>query len=151
MNHKITHHQNHGSLSDEYSLANKSPLVTDYLELRKQIGWDDLELKMAKQSLRNSLYHVTIHQAGSLVAMGRVIGDGAIYFYIQDVMVAKDHQNRGLGDAIMRQIENFLARNARKGSTIGLLASKGKESFYSRFGYQPRTGDNLGLGMCKFV
>ena len=74
-----------------------------------------------------------------------------MFFYIQDLVVIRDYQGQGLGEVLMQNIENYLRETAQKGATIGLFAAKGKESFYSRFGYQSRTGDNLGLGMCKFV
>jgi predicted N-acetyltransferase YhbS len=74
-----------------------------------------------------------------------------MYFYLQDVVVDPSYQGQGIGDNLMHEIETYLAKTARKGATIGLLAAKGKESFYRRFGYQQRPNDTLGNGMCKFV
>ena len=45
----------------------------------------------------------------------------------------------------------YLSKTAKKGSTIGLLAAKGKEGFYQRFKYIERSGEPLGKGMCKFI
>jgi len=83
--------------------------------------------------------------------MGRIVGDGAMYFYIQDVVVDPDYQNLGIGSALMKNIENYLFIEAKKGSTIGLLAAKGKEDFYTRYGYTNRPNELLGNGMCKFI
>ena len=85
-----------------------------------------------------------------LIAMGRVVGDGALFFYIQDLVVLSDYQGQALGGVLMQNIEDYLQTTAQKGATIGLLAVKGKENFYSRFGYVTRAGNNLGFGMCKF-
>lgn len=83
--------------------------------------------------------------------MGRVIDDGAMFFYGQDVAVEPDHRSQGIGHAVMTGIEEFLKPVARSGSTIGLLAAKGREGFHSRYGYMERSGEPLGRGMCKFV
>jgi len=138
-------------LASQYTLSFDSPSPNEYSDLRSKINWDSSDLETVETSLNNSLFHVSIKLHGVLIAMGRVIGDGAMFFYIQDVIVDPDYQNQGLGDNIMENIENYLARATTKGATIGLLAAKGKEKFYARFGYMERTGEPFGKGMCKFV
>ena len=134
-----------------YNISFNSPVVEDFIQLRAKIGWGETDLAMAKNSLNASLFHVTIYAQSQLVAMGRVVGDGAMYFYIQDVIVNPSHQGQGLGNMIMENIEDFLTKTAKKGSTIGLLAAQGKENFYKTWGYLERTGNPLGKGMCKFI
>lgn len=106
---------------------------------------------MVQRSLENSLFHVTVRSKSQLIGMGRVIGDGVMFFYVQDVVVDPDFQNQGLGDALMQEIEQYLSLNAKAGSTIALLSAQGKELFYSRYGYIERSGFPLGKGMCKFI
>lgn len=83
--------------------------------------------------------------------MGRVVGDGALFFYVQDVMVHPDTQSRGLGTAVMQSLELSIAALARPGATVALLAAQGREGFYQRFAYVPRTGVALGLGMSRVI
>ncbi len=134
-----------------------SPTVQDFITLRAAIGWGEADATMVETSLVNSLFHVTIYstsnsdESNKLIAMGRVVGDGAMYFYVQDVVVEPSYQGQGIGDTLMNAIEAYLTQTAKKGATIGLLAAKGKEDFYRRFGYQLRPNDTLGNGMCKFV
>lgn len=137
--------------SKEYEISFNSPQVEDFANLRLQIGWGAIDLCLAKQSLDNSLFQVAIYHHEKLIAMGRVVGDGFMYFYIQDVIVDPQYQGKGLGNVIMEQIENYLSKVAVKGSTIGLLAAKGKEEFYRKFKYIERSGEPLGKGMCKFI
>ena len=138
-------------------IKHDSPTTQEFIALRAVIGWEEADAVMVQTSLANSLFHVTIYQHSNnktpdkLIGMGRVVGDGAMYFYLQDVVVDPSYQGQGIGDNLMREIETYLAKTARKGATIGLLAAKGKESFYHRFGYQKRPNDTLGNGMCKFV
>lgn len=136
---------------DKYDITLGSPSVDEFLSLRSQIGWGEMDFNLARTSLHNSLFHVTVRENSKLIGMGRVVGDGAMYFYIQDVIVDPHYQNTGIGTALMASIESYLSVNAKKGATIGLLAAKGKEGFYSRYGYIERPNDSLGNGMCKFV
>lgn len=128
-----------------------SPSVKDFLALRADVGWDSIEPQLAQISLNNSLFHVAIYDNNQLVGMGRVVGDGVMYFYVQDIAVAPDYQGFGLGAKIMTAIENYISNTATKGATIGLLAVQGKEAFYARYGYIERPNASLGHGMCKFI
>ena len=51
----------------------------------------------------------------------------------------------------MREVETYLSGVAQKGATIGLLAAKGRESFYTQHGYKDRSAEPLGRGMSKLV
>lgn len=136
---------------EKFVISFEAPCVEEFAILRAKIGWGEIDHKLAKNSLDNSLFHVVIRADNKLIGMARIVGDGFMYFYIQDVIVDPDHQKQGLGDVLMQHIENYLSAAAKNGSTIGLLAAKGKEKFYSRFGYTLRPNASLGNGMCKFV
>ena len=136
---------------DKFIVKLESPSVEEFLSLRNKIGWGELDHSLACKSLSTSLFHVTINDETKLIGMGRIVGDGAMYFYIQDVIVDPDYQNQGVGALIMTNIERYLSINAKTGSTIGLLAATGKEGFYSRYGYVERPTNILGHGMCRFV
>lgn len=141
-------------MTTSYQISFESPTAQEFLQLRMLIGWSELDVNMAKRSLSNSLFHVVIRSLDenkTLLAMARVVGDGAMYFYIQDVLVSPNVQNIGLGKLLMEHIEHYLDNNACVGATIGLLAAKGKEPFYQQFGYKLRPDDALGNGMCKFI
>jgi len=135
----------------EYTVSTSTLNVKDFVKLRQKIGWGEIDFELAEESIKNSLFCISILHQSTMVAMGRVVGDGHMYFYIQDVIVDPQFQNTGLGNVVMEHIESYLLKAAKKGSTIGLLAAKGKEGFYKRFGYIERIGDPLGCGMCKFL
>jgi len=136
---------------DKYSIKLESSSIDEFLSLRSKIGWEELDFNLAQTSVNNSLFHVIVRDKPKLIGMGRIVGDGAMYFYIQDVIVDPCYQGSGVGSALMEHIENYLLISAKKGSTIGLLAAKGKEAFYIRYGYMLRPSNTLGNGMCRFV
>ena len=139
------------TLANRFQVKKASPTTQEFLALRAKIGWQSMSIDDARSSLNNSLFHVVIYDSSELVGMGRVVGDGVMHFYIQDVVVAPNYQGFGLGAALMNEIESYLSNVAKQGATIGLLAAKGKEAFYERFNYIERPNASLGHGMCKFI
>lgn len=132
-------------------IENSQPTTEEFIVLRSKVGWGETPDNLAKKALDNSLFHVIARFENKLIGMARIVGDGAMFFYIQDLIVDPDYQNNGIGHLLMQNLESYLSKVALKSSTIGLLSASGKEAFYSRYGYQERTGSPLGYGMCKFV
>ncbi|OFC70032.1 GNAT family N-acetyltransferase [Alteromonas confluentis] len=132
-------------------LEESPPSAKDFSSLRAAVGWANPELPIIESSINSSLYWVSIFHVDLLVACGRVIGDGFMYFYVQDVLVHPEYQKLGLGTKIMKSINGFVTSNCPSGSTVGLLAAKGKEDFYLRHGFTLRNGKDLGMGMCRFI
>lgn len=127
-----------------------SPSANEFNALRNKVGWGSLSVEMVSLSIENSLFFISVFHGKQLVGCGRIVGDGVMYFYLQDVIVDPAYQGQGIGHLIMVELENYLAKHAGKGSTIGLLAAKGKEEFYRRYDYLLRPNEQLGHGMCKF-
>lgn len=78
-----------------------------------------------------SRYKCLVHDGDELVGAGRAVADGLDVAYIADVAVHPDHQGRGLGGAIIRELVR-LAEGHRK---IVLYANPGTEGFYERLGF----------------
>lgn len=70
--------------------------------------------------------------------MGRVVGDGGAYMYIQDVLVHPHWRGRGIAKAIMREIMAFIDIVAGPGSGayVGLMTEPHLLDFYSRYGFE---------------
>lgn len=128
-----------------------APNVQEFAALRSSAGWNNPALPTLQQSLDSTLFWVLAYSQAQLVGCGRVIGDGAMYFYIQDVIVLPEFQQLKIGTSLMNAINAFIQEHCPQGSTVGLLAAQGKESFYEKFGFTARDGNALGLGMCKFL
>ena len=135
----------------EYKVEYTAPALDEFANLRAQAKWQNPDDKTLKVSIENSLFWVAVYHIDKLIGTGRIIGDGAMYFYIQDVIVAPSYQKQGIGHLVMAHIENYLSSTCSNGAIIALLSAHGKESFYRQYGYVKRDGDVLGLGMCKFI
>lgn len=134
----------------DLKIFHRNPTVEEYTELRRLAEWPPLDEKFVQEGLSNSLFSVVIlNHANLLIGMGRVIGDGAIYLHIQDVIVRPAFQRQGIGKLIMRELLSYVDTVAGRNSNIGLMASKGRENFYKSFGFIERPSERFGAGMIK--
>ena len=129
----------------EYRLLEMLPSISDYRRLRAAVGWSELSPEAMEEGLEGSLYSVCVCRDEEVVGCGRVVGDGAICFYVQDVIVLPEHQGQGLGARIMGRIMAYLDRHAHLNSFIALMAAKGAAGFYERYGFTRRPPDRPGM------
>ena len=130
---------------DEYIFVERSPTVEEYKRLRDAVEWWDIDDETTAIGLRNSLFSLCVIYKDEVIGCGRVIGDGGIYFYIQDVIVLPEFQGKGIGERIMDAIMGYLKAHARPGVFVGLMAAKGVSKFYERYGFIERPADAPGM------
>ena len=84
-----------------------------------------------------------------MVGFARMVGDGILFAYIQDVMVLPEYQGQHVGSCLMEYILGEINRRAVRSPAIRtyLGASEGKEDFYRKFGFVTRKEFGLGAGM----
>lgn len=131
----------------DYIIIERLPSVADYNRLREVVGWGGYPDRVAAPALARSLYGVCALVDGAVVGMARVVGDGGLVYYIQDVIVEPPYQGRGIGAALMERVMAYLRAHAVSGAVVGLMAAYGKEGFYERYGFARRPSERLGAGM----
>ena len=119
--------------------------VNEYQALRGTTDWFSVDDEVVEKSLKNDLFSVCVFNNMTLVGMGRIVGDDAIYFYIQDIIIIPSYQGKGIGVLIMNEIEAYLEENAFNNSFIGLMAADGVQGFYHKFGYLERAKTRPGM------
>jgi len=131
----------------EYQIVEGVPSVEDYQKLRSAVSWGNMNSEAVAVGLAHSLYTVYVLCNGTMVGFGRVVGDAATAFYLQDIIVRPDHQGRGVGKMIMDAAMAYIARHASTGAYVALMAAKGKEGFYLPYGFEIRPNERVGAGM----
>ncbi len=131
-------------------LFNQPPSANEFAELRAACGWGSVDPVVAKRALAAGLMGVVARDGGRLAGFGRVVGDGVLYFYMQDIIVHPDFRGRGVGRLIVEALLAEVLKQAPVGATIGLMAAEGKEGFYEKFGFTRRPTNGLGAGMTRF-
>jgi ribosomal protein S18 acetylase RimI-like enzyme len=132
---------------EEYKVTERDLTVEEYQRMRGSTYWFKVSDESVRIGMSRSLYSVCVTYNGELIGCGRVVGDGGIYFYLQDIIVWPGHQRKGVGRLIMKHIMNYLKQSARPGDFIGLMAAKGVSKFYERYGFAERAPDVPGMSM----
>jgi len=132
---------------DGIILAEELPSVAEYRELRSRTGWGDIDESIARRTIGAACYTITLRRQGKLIGLARVMGDGALYFFLADLIVDSSLRGEGLGDRLMRAVTEYFDRSAKPGATIALIPLRGGESFYERFGFARCPDGPFGTGM----
>jgi GNAT superfamily N-acetyltransferase len=134
-------------INKQYQIIERPPTVVEHKILWESVGWGTVDIEMTEQSIANSVYAVVAVFEGIVVGMGRIVGDGAMYFYIQDVAILPEHQKNGLGKLIVEQLLAYIKKCRYKNGIafVGLFASRGKEMFYEQFGFKDYSPEMTGM------
>ncbi len=120
----------------------------DFVRLRIQTGFAEIPIEHAQKALQNGLINVSAIYNGELVGMGRLVGDGAMYWYLQEIIVLPEFQGKGIGTMIVNHLVDYAKVSSTTGkfTTIGGVSAKGKEPFYEKMGF-----DIISNGIRKMI
>ena len=138
---------------DFVELRPNSITVDEYLKLRRLVGWKQLSREQAQKALENSLYTLGAYVADQPIGMGRIVGDGAVICYVQDLIIPPQAQGIGVGSLILEALKEYVESLRLEGTEMmfDLMCAKGRESFYTRYGFIARPTEALGPGMITYL
>lgn len=134
-------------MEQRYEIGSEIPSIADYLRLRVAAGLSPKSAEAAEIGLPNSVHAVVVRYEGLSVGMGRVIGDGGLFFQIVDIAVEPAHQGRGLGKLIVGALVDHLNERARPGAYVSLIADGEAHRLYAQFGFKPTAPASIGMAM----
>ncbi len=123
--------------------------VEDYQRLIREAGWEMQPQSAIAAALPRSIVTFSTHIDGQTVGMVRLVGDGHIVFYVQDLVVAKTYRRRGIATALMKTVMIYLEKHASHHSFIGLMSAASLEAFYQQFGFMQGPTVGYGAGMTQ--
>ena len=134
-------------MPDGYELAAETPPAEDYLRLRVAAGLSRKSPEGAAIGLANSWHAVVVRHGGEVVGMGRVVGDGGLFFMVVDIAVEPAHQGRGLGKAIMAALVERLRAAAPSRAHVALIADGEAHRLYAQYGFTLTAPGGVGMQM----
>ena len=126
-------------------IEHRLPTVSEYQKIRDCVGWWKTDDKATEAGLKNSLFSVVATEEKRVVGLARIVGDGGLYFYIQDLVIHPEFQKKGLGRRLMGELMSYISKNAKPGAFVGLMAAKGLETYYESFRFIARNKDAPGM------
>ncbi|RMJ20850.1 hypothetical protein PHISP_08279 [Aspergillus sp. HF37] len=152
------------SLPPAYTLHTGYPRSTSYRHLRAASGLTHVTEAQAVASLDGSWFgcYITYSRPNpnpepepesepaeetTVVAMGRIIGDGGWYFHIADMAVLPEHQRRGLGDVVLKTLLGRIGgEDVPAGKKfVSLLADEPGRRLYAKNGFVDAAPKELGM------
>lgn len=130
-----------------YEVGPGIPGVEDYLRLRRIAGLGPKSAEAAAKGLPNTLFGILVRRDDAVVGMGRLIGDGGLFFQVVDMAVDPAHQGQGIGKAIMRAIVAHLHETAPSGAYVSLIADGDAHHLYAQFGFAPTAPAAIGMAL----
>ena len=121
----------------------------EYLQMERLVLEEMTTEEQAKRAISRQLYSVSAYEEENLVGIARLVGDGAIYWYVQDVWVLPAYQRKGIGSAMVRMLIDHVNKESLPGTNVSLclMCAKGKEGFYEKLGFAQRPHAWEGAGM----
>ncbi|MFZ6679396.1 GNAT family N-acetyltransferase [Undibacterium sp. Tian12W] len=131
--------------TNTYQAVAATPDIATYCHLRKASGLSTKTVEAAARGLPASLFAVQIMQGELVVGMGRVVGDGGTSYHVVDIAVLPEHQGKGLGKMIMREITHYLQQNAPESAYVSLIADGPAQDLYAQFGFKHTAPASVGM------
>ncbi len=135
-------------ICEEVLLVDNILKAEDFVRLRIETGFAEIPLEHARKALQNGLINVSAIYNGELVGMGRLVGDGAMYWYLQEIIILPQFQRKGIGTMIVNHLVDYAKAKYMTGkfTTIGCVSAKGKEPIYKEMGF-----DIISNGLYKII
>lgn len=125
----------------------------EYIYLREMVNFHSFSLEQAERALKNSLRVIVAKDEDKCVGMGRIVGDGAVICYLQDIIVDPDYHGNKIGETVIRDLLNYIYEITVPETTmmIGLMSVHGTEGFYNKMGFIQRPSGRFGNGFSRYI
>ena len=131
--------------------------VKEYNSIRESVGWKVLREEQAQKGLDRSEFLIAAYDGEKAVATST--GSLATTVLLPGLRrifpgaMRPEYQGRGIGAEMLKAISGWFEDLASDGSCIliNLMATKGNEPFYEKFGFVTRPNDSMGAGMVRWI
>jgi len=127
-------------VEDTYKIVERIPDVAEFQLIRQVLNYDMVDDEIVERALNNSLFAVCAERDSLLIGCVRVVGDGGIYFFIEDLMLLPGLENVGeeksIVDYMMDEIMAYLKKVAPPNAFFCIKDSKAARDHCKQFGFR---------------
>jgi GNAT superfamily N-acetyltransferase/uncharacterized glyoxalase superfamily protein PhnB len=125
------------------NIIERTPTVKEYLGLVEAVGWGKYtNPALAEKILAAPIFAVVAEDPETNQAIGcaLVLGDGAGFYFVKDLMVHPAWQKKQVGSMLMNELNDWLDRNAPEIAHAYLFTGENLAPFYKQFDFMPAFG-----------
>ena len=134
-------HDHSQDLPLRIKIVERIPGIDEFNYLRRSTSGPPPD-ELHPDHLKGPIYGVVAIDTDTNQTIGCALlwSDNASFYYLKDVMVAKEWQGQHVGTALMTKLVDWLDKNGIPKSLVGLYTGEQLESFYKRFGFMKAFG-----------
>jgi GNAT superfamily N-acetyltransferase/uncharacterized glyoxalase superfamily protein PhnB len=135
--------QTSGELPGSVNIVERPPSMKEYRHLTSSVGWSLYSSDaVVEKILAAPVFAVVAEDTVKNEAIGcaLLLGDDASFYYVKDVVVHPEWQNKQVGTSMMKALSNWLGKNAADKALVALISGEGLAPFYQQFGFVPAFG-----------
>ena len=131
----------------ELTVKHNQLTAEEFILLWETVWGQGPSLEQTRLAMEHTLFRVSVFDGDQIVAMARVIGDLGLDYYIKDVIVRPEYQEKGIGRLLIHEILQFINDHGIDGTEIfvELCAMPDKIPFYEKFGFSANEAQRLRL------
>lgn len=127
-------------------ITEEFPQNQEYMDLKAVAGLPEVEISAIATALNRSVLSLLARDDNDrLIGMGRVVGDGAFYFQLVDIMVAASHLDQGVEEMIVSELLSRLAKIAPSGAEVTVITDVPGIKLYQHAGFKLLYPDRYGM------
>ncbi|MGL1902021.1 MAG: GNAT family N-acetyltransferase [Fibrobacterales bacterium] len=135
------------TITDVYLIEERLPSLHEFTTLSTLVAFDTPLPSQLQKALDHTIYGCCLTHEGRVIGFGRVVGDNALYYYIQDVIIHPDHQHRGCGREILNHLLSHLAKSTGPGAFIGLFSGHDMDALMAKYQFIRDSFQHISQGM----
>lgn len=120
----------------DIEILDRRPTVSEFAAITAAVGFKAHASEAIAIGIANSQFCACALAGDKIIGVGRIVGDGALHFYLTGIMVMPEFQRRGVGTRIVESLLAHIKRVPYENTLVEALPQPGLENFYARFGFK---------------
>lgn len=87
----------------------------DFLEIRKELGWKEINKEQVEKAIKNSMINISVFNDKECMCLGRIVGDGILKGMLTDILVKNKYQGKGVGKLVVTTLIKELSNKLNEG------------------------------------
>lgn len=122
---------------NDLTIKHNELTAEQFIALWETVWGNGPSLEQTELAMNHTIFRVSVWDKDKIVGMARMLGDLGLSYYIKDVVVRPEYQQKGIGKQMVKELMNFINENGINGTEVfvELCAMPDKIPFYEKLGF----------------